>query len=80
MQKQNAAYMDKYLSPFLCGYRKGYNAQHALLSLLEKRLISLGNKGYSGALLMDLFQFLVGTYCTGPSGLRIGAVFVQYIY
>ena len=54
MQKQIGAYMDKYLSPFLCGYRKGYNAQHALLSLLEQWRISLDNKGYSGAILMDL--------------------------
>ena len=54
MQKQIAAYMDKYLSPILCGYRMGYNAQHALLSPLEKWLISLDNKGHSGALLMDV--------------------------
>ena len=27
-------YIDKHLSPFLCGYRKGFNTQTALLSLL----------------------------------------------
>ena len=54
MQKQIGEYMNKYLSSFLCVYRKGYNAQHALLSLLEKWRISLDNKGYSGAILMDL--------------------------
>ena len=26
-----------YLSPFLCGYRKGYLTQHALLSVIENR-------------------------------------------
>ncbi len=40
--------------PYLCGYRKGYNAQHALLSLLEKWRISLDKGGYGGAILMDL--------------------------
>ena len=34
--QQVGAYIDTILNPFLCGYRKGYNAQHALLSLLEK--------------------------------------------
>ena len=54
MVKQIGAYVDKFLSPFLCGYRKGYNAQHALLSLLEKWRVSLDKKGYGGAVLMDL--------------------------
>ena len=31
MQKQMKLYVDKYLSPCLCDYRKGYNAQYALL-------------------------------------------------
>ena len=47
MQKQIRAYMHKFLSPFLCGYRKGFCAQYALLSVLDKR-------GYSGAILVDL--------------------------
>ena len=54
MQNQISLYMDKFLSPFLCGYRKGFNAQYALLSVLEKWRISLDNKGYGGAILMDL--------------------------
>ena len=45
MQKQIADYMSKFLSPFLCGYRKGFNAQHALLFLLEKWRISVDKKG-----------------------------------
>lgn len=54
IQKQIGAYMDLFLSPFLCGYRKGFNAQHALLSMLEKWRISLDKGGYGGAVLMDL--------------------------
>ena len=54
LQKQIGDYMEEVLSPYLCGYRKGYNAQHALLSLLEKWRISLDKGGYGGAILMDL--------------------------
>ena len=46
MQGQISVYMEKYLSPFLCGYRKGFNAQYALLSMLEKWRTSLDNGGY----------------------------------
>ena len=43
-----------YLSPYLCGYRKGYSAQHALLTLIEKWKSILDKKGFGGAILMDL--------------------------
>ena len=46
--------METFLSTYLCGYRKGYSVQHALISLLEKLRVSLDNKGYGGAILMDL--------------------------
>ena len=36
------------------GYRKGFNTQYALLSLIEKWKKELDNKGYAGAILMDL--------------------------
>ena len=51
MEKQVSVYVDNFLSPFLCGYRKGFNAQYALLLLLEKWRISLDKQGYSGAIL-----------------------------
>ena len=54
IQKQLVAYIDQYLSPFLCGYRKGYSPQTALVSLIEKWKISLDQKEFAGALLMDL--------------------------
>ena len=53
-QKQITAYMDEHLSQYLCGYRKGFNAQHALIALIEKWKESLDNKGYAGAIFMDL--------------------------
>ena len=54
MHKQMSNFMETYLSPYLCGYRKGYSSQHALVALLEKWKISLDNDGYAGAILMDL--------------------------
>ena len=42
------------MSPYLCGYRKGFNSQHVLISLIERWRKSLDNKGYGGAVLMDL--------------------------
>ena len=35
-------------------YRKGYNAQHALVALLEKWKSSLEKNGFAGAVLMEL--------------------------
>ena len=54
MQSQISAFIEKSLSPFSCGYRKGYSAQHALVSMLEKWRISLDKGGYCGGILMDL--------------------------
>ena len=54
IQNQIISYIDKFLSPFLSGYRKGYSTQAALISLIEKWKICLDNKGFSGAVLMDL--------------------------
>ena len=54
MQKQIISHIDNYLSPFLCGFRKGYSPQNALLILIEKWKIMIDKHGYSGAVLMDL--------------------------
>ena len=54
MQTQIVEYIDKYLSDFMCGFRKGINTQTALLSLLENIKVSCDKKGYGAALLMDL--------------------------
>ena len=36
MHKQISFYIDQFLSPYMCGYRKGFSTKHALLSLIEK--------------------------------------------
>ena len=54
IQNQLIEHIEKYLSPFLCGYRKGYSTQHALTSLIEKWRGILDKKGFAGAMLMDL--------------------------
>ena len=54
IQRQIALYMETFLSPYLCGYRKGYSVQHALIVTLEKLRLPLDNKGYGGAILVDL--------------------------
>ena len=46
-------FFDQPLSPYLCGCRKGYNTQSALISLIEKWKISLDQHGFPGAILMD---------------------------
>ena len=33
LQGQISDYMEEFLSPYLCGYRKGFNPQHALLAM-----------------------------------------------
>ena len=35
IQSQIAEFVSDKLSPYLCGYRKGFSAQHALISLIE---------------------------------------------
>ena len=49
MQKQISGYISNYLFLYLCGYRKGFSLQQALLSLK----ISY-KQGFGGAVLMDL--------------------------
>ena len=38
------------------GYRKSYNMQHALTSILEKCKDILDKQGYAGILMMDLLK------------------------
>ena len=49
-------FKDKFriISPYLCGYRKGFNPQHALLAMLEKWRIATVKGGLVGVILMDL--------------------------
>ena len=54
MQKQINDFIISFLSPCLGGYRKGFNTQHALLTLAENWRKSLDKTGFGGAILMDL--------------------------
>ena len=51
MHKQINDFIISFLSNYLCGYRKGFDTQHALLAYRRK---SLDNKGFGGSILMDL--------------------------
>ena len=54
MQKLIFQYVENFLSPFLCDYRKDFSTQTALLGLVEKWKASLDKKGHAVAVLMDL--------------------------
>ena len=55
LQNQIKTYVEKHLSPFLCGYRKGYNTQYALTAMIEKWKEHLDKKGgIARAIMMDL--------------------------
>ena len=47
-------YSPNILSPYLCGFRKGYSTQHALLNLLQNWQRCLDKSGVVGTVLMDL--------------------------
>ena len=48
-------FSNKFLSPLLCGFRKGYSTQYALINLLQKWQKCLdASDGIVGTLLMDL--------------------------
>ena len=47
-------YMENKLSPYLCGFRKGYSTQYCLMVMLERFRNALDNKNKFGALLTDL--------------------------
>ena len=51
---QITPFMDQFLSKYQCGFRKGFNAQHCLLAMLEKWKKAVDTKKVFGALLTDL--------------------------
>ena len=54
MQNELIQYFDDFLSPHLCGYKKRFSAQQAMVSLIEKWKNIIDKKGYGGGVLMDL--------------------------
>ena len=49
-----STHIDRFLSPYLCGYRKEFSTQFALISLFEKWRKYLDDKRFTGTVLMDL--------------------------
>ena len=54
MFSQITLYIDKYLSPFLCGFRKGYSTQQCLMVMLNIWNKAIDSGKLAGALLTDL--------------------------
>ena len=54
MYDQISGYVDKYLSPFLCGFRKGFSTQQCLILMLERWKKAMDSGKLAGALLTDL--------------------------
>ena len=54
MYNQILLYIDKFLSPYLFGYRKGFSTQQCLTVMLETWRKALDRKGKAGAILTDL--------------------------
>ena len=53
LQKMQICF-DNLLSKYQCGFRKGFNAQHYLVSMIEKWKESVDSGGTFGALMTDL--------------------------
>ena len=54
MRKEITDYIEKFISPFLCGFRKRFTTQYALLSLIERWRLCLDKQVFAGVLLMYL--------------------------
>ena len=52
--QQMSSFVDNVIFPYLCGFRKGYSTQHALLLLMNKINKSLELKQKVGLRMMDL--------------------------
>ena len=48
--------ISNYLSSYLCGYRKGFSSQEALLSFIENLKNILYKKGFGGDVLRKIFK------------------------
>ena len=53
MYDQIYCYIDKYLSPYICGFRKGFSTQHCLIVTLERWKKAMYKGKMAGALLTD---------------------------
>ena len=68
--------MSHYLSSLLCGFRKGYNAQHTLIRAIEKWRTCLDKGGKVEAVFMDLSKAFSKHVQLGvPQGSVLGPLF-----
>ena len=58
MFNQILAYIEQYLSPYLCGFRTHYNTQNCLMVMIERWKKALDKKESAGAVLTDLSKAL----------------------
>ena len=54
MDKQSNDFIESFLSKFLCGYRKEYNCQIAMVAMIERWKMSRDKRQYSAGVLLDL--------------------------
>jgi hypothetical protein len=54
IRKQIEPFVNSFFSNNLCGFRKGYNCQYAILNMIRKWQSCLNSKNKVGAVLMDL--------------------------
>ena len=54
MDKQSTDFIENFLSKYLCGYRKEYNCEIAMVSMIEKLKKSKDNREYAACVLLDL--------------------------
>ena len=79
MQKQMNGFRSNCLSPYLCGYRKACKMQQALLVLIENLKKNLDDKGWGGAVLIDLSKAF-GTLNHGLLIARLSAYGFEWPY
>ena len=59
MHNQILSYINKFLSPYLFGYREGYSTEQCLTVMLEVWKKALDSKGKAGSILTDLLKLLI---------------------
>ena len=75
----------------MCGYRKGFSTQQALLSLMESLKNTLDQNGYGGAILMnlskafdainhDLLIAKLGAYGFDPASLKLIRSYLKKLF
>ena len=58
MQKQIIDYINQYLFPLLCGYKKGFSTQTASFYFIKRWKFMVDKKGYVDAILTGLSKAL----------------------